>query len=97
MGYCVRSLFCYAVLCVLSSFVIISLGKRELVALLYSHVVVVALCLFLTVPWVGLQCVIVAFPGHTHLLFGGNHYYQSDSLTYTSLGPKTGSHYYSYT
>ena len=20
--------------------------------------------------WVGLQCVIVAFPGHTHLLFG---------------------------
>ena len=26
------------------------------------------LCLFLTVPWVGLQCVIVAFPGHTHLL-----------------------------
>ena len=27
-------LFCYAVLCVLSSFAIISLGKRELVALL---------------------------------------------------------------
>ena len=25
--------------------------------------------LFLTVPWVGLQCVIVAFPVHTHLLF----------------------------
>ena len=24
-------------------------------------------CLFLTVPWVGLQCVIVAFPGHTYL------------------------------
>ena len=23
--------------------------------------------LFLTVPWVGLQCVIVVFPGHTHL------------------------------
>ena len=22
------------------------------------------------VPWVGLQCVIVAFPAHTHLLFG---------------------------
>ena len=20
-------------------------------------------------PWVGLQCVIVAFPGHTHLIF----------------------------
>ena len=24
---------------------------------------------FLTVPWVGLQCVIVVFPDHTHLLF----------------------------
>ena len=27
------------------------------------------LWLFLTVPWVGLQCVIVEFPDHTHLLF----------------------------
>ena len=27
------------------------------------------LFLFLTVPWVGLQCVIVAFPAHTHLMF----------------------------
>ena len=26
-------------------------------------------CLFLLVPWVGLWCVIVAFPSHTHLLF----------------------------
>ena len=26
------------------------------------------LYLFLMVPWVGLQCVILAFPGHTHLL-----------------------------
>ena len=25
------------------------------------------LSLFLTVPWVALQCVIVAFPGHTYL------------------------------
>ena len=25
------------------------------------------LCLFITVPWVGLQYVIVVFPGHTHL------------------------------
>ena len=24
----------------------------------------VLLCLFLTVPWVGLQCLIEAFPGH---------------------------------
>ena len=28
-----------------------------------------ALWLFLTVLWVGLQCVIVVFPDHTHLLF----------------------------
>ena len=28
------------------------------------------MCLFLTVLWVGLQCMIVAFPGHTHLLIG---------------------------
>ena len=33
------------------------------------HVAVGALSLFLTIPWVGLQFVIVAFPGHTHLLF----------------------------
>ena len=28
------------------------------------------LFLFLTMPWVGLQSMIVAFPGHTHLRFG---------------------------
>ena len=28
-----------------------------------------ALCLFITVSWVGLQCAIVAFSGHTCLLF----------------------------
>ena len=34
VGFCfVRYLFCYAVLCVLYRFTIISLGKRELVAL----------------------------------------------------------------
>ena len=27
------------------------------------------LWILLTVPWVGLQCVIVFFPDHTHLLF----------------------------
>ena len=27
------------------------------------------LAVFLPVPWVGLQSVIVAFPGHTHFLF----------------------------
>ena len=33
LGFCVRSLFCCAGLCVLSSFAMISLGKRVLVAL----------------------------------------------------------------
>ena len=40
--------------------------KRQLVALLC--VTVVVQWLFLTVPWVGLQCVKVVFPGHTQLL-----------------------------
>ena len=30
------------------------------------------LWLFLTVPWVGLQCVIVVFPDHTHLHCGSS-------------------------
>ena len=61
------------IVCVLSSFAIISMGKRELVALLCLFslclVIVVVQWLFLTVPWVGLQCVILVFPDHTHLLF----------------------------
>ena len=32
-------------------------------------VTITVLWLFLTVPWVGLQCVIVVFPDHTHLFF----------------------------
>ena len=48
--------------------------KSKLVVLLalssLCHVAVIgALCLFLTVPWVGMQCVIVVFSGHTYLLF----------------------------
>ena len=65
-------LFWYALLCVLSSFAIILKRKTELVALLLLSngwlVTVNVLWLFLTVPWVGLQCVIVVFPDHTHLL-----------------------------
>ena len=53
------SLFCYALLCVHSSFAIILKRKRKLVALLYlSYIFRVTLnflWLFLTVPWVGLQ------------------------------------------
>ena len=36
------------------------------------HVAVCVPCLFLAVPLVGLQSVIVAFPGHTHLPFAPN-------------------------
>ena len=38
-GFCVRSLFCYTVLCVISSFAILMLVKRELVALLLLSIV----------------------------------------------------------
>ena len=44
---CVKSLFCFAIVCVLSSFAIIWLGKRELVALLLlcseCHVAVIVI------------------------------------------------------
>ena len=55
---------------VLSGLVIISQGKRGLVALLKlpSGCHVGGLCLFLAVPYVCLQRLSVAFPGHTHLL-----------------------------
>ena len=47
--------------------------KRKLVALLLlSYICVVSinvLWLFLAVPGVGLQCVIVVFTDHTHFLF----------------------------
>ena len=53
--------------------VIILTRKIELVALLLLSfgclVTVNVLRLFLTVPAVGLQFVIVVFPDHTHLLF----------------------------
>ena len=64
------SLFCYALLCVHSSFAFI-LKRKGLVALLLLSfmciVTVNVLWLFLTVPWVALQCVIVVFPDYTHL------------------------------
>ena len=49
------------------------MGKRELVALLYLssdvlRLLLHILLLFLTVLLVGLQCMIVVFPDHTHLI-----------------------------
>ena len=71
-GVLCLSLFCCTLLCALSSFAIILKRKREKVALLvlsYECLVTInVLWLFLTVPWVGLWCVIVVFPDHTHLL-----------------------------
>ena len=70
MGFCNCSMFCCALLCVHSSFAIISMGKRELVTLLClsSWYLVIVVWLFLTMPRVGLQFVIVVFPGQPHLL-----------------------------
>ena len=74
MGVLCLSLFCYELLCVHSSFAIIFKMKKKLVALLllsYRCMVTIhVLWLFLAVPWVGMQCVSVVFPDHTHLLFG---------------------------
>ena len=62
-------MFCCTLLYVPSSFAMI--GKRELDALLSlsSWCLVIVVWLFLVVPWVCLEFVIVVFPTHTHLLF----------------------------
>ena len=79
-GFCVLSLFWYTVLSVLSSFSITTMGKRELETLYFNCLVIVSVVwLFLTVPRVGLQCVIVVFPDHTHLFF--MFFYDIDNLT----------------
>ena len=71
MGVCNCSMFCCTLPYVHSSFAIILIRKRELVALLSlsSWCLVVVVRLFLAVPWVCLRFVIVVFPDHTHFLF----------------------------
>ena len=71
---CGSSVFFFVLLCITgvhSSFAIILKRKRKLVALLllsYRCIVTIdVLWLFLTVPWVGLQCDCV-IGDHTHLL-----------------------------
>ena len=82
------SLFCYALLCVHFSFAIILKRKRKLVALLLlsyrCFITINALWLFLTVPWVGMQYVIVVFPNHTYLLLASLH--TDQRLFYKSFG-----------
>ena len=64
-------MFYCTLLYVHSSFAIILMGKRELVALLSlsSWCLVMVVWLFLAVTWVCLLFLIVVFPDHTHLLF----------------------------
>ena len=64
-------MFCCTLLDVNSSFAIILIGKKELVASLglSSWCLMIVVLLFLAVPWVCLQFVIVVFPDHTHILF----------------------------
>ena len=71
MEICICSMFCCRLLYAPSSFAISLMGEREQVALLglSSWCLVVVVWLFLAVPWVCLQFVIVVFPHHTHLLF----------------------------
>ena len=57
---------------VLSSFAIILTRKREDNVLLYCFPTISVLWLFLMVPWIGLKCVIVVLPDHTHSLFMGH-------------------------
>ena len=79
VGALCLSLFCYALLCLHSSFAISFKRKRNIVVLLLLSYYYV-LWLFLTVPWVGLQCLIVVFPDHTGFVFymqytdGGQNY-----------------------
>ena len=68
VGFCNWSMFCCALLCVHSSFEIISMGSSELVALL-CFVCLPNVWLFLTMPRICLQFVIVVFPDHTHYYF----------------------------
>ena len=50
---------------------IVLMGKRELVALLSlsSWCLVIVVWIFLAMPWVCLQFLIVVFPDHTRVLF----------------------------
>ena len=71
MGVCNCSMFCCALLRVISSVAIILMGKRELNALLglSSWCLVMVERLFLAVPRGCLRFVIVVFPDHAHFLF----------------------------
>ena len=68
MGAFNCSMFCCTLLYVHSTFAIILVGKREMVALLSlsSWCIVFVVWLFLAVPRICLHFVIVVFPDHTN-------------------------------
>ena len=68
MGFCNCSMFCCDLLYAHSSFAIILMGKRQLIALLSlsSMCLMIVVWLFLAGLCVSLQFVIVVFPDHTH-------------------------------
>ena len=76
VGFCNCSMFCCALLCVHCSFAIISMWKRELVALLClsSWCLVIVKWLFLKIPRGCLQFVIVVFPDLTHYFWKKQQY-----------------------
>ena len=83
-------MFCCTSLYDLSSFAIILMGKRELVASLSlsSWCLVIVVWLFLAVQLVCLQFAIVILPDHTHLLFWGNRGKWHLFLANTDMGTK---------
>ena len=90
VGFCNCSMFCCALLgtthvLLQSSFAIILMGKREMVALLClsSWSLVIVVWLFLMMPRVCLRFVIVVFPDHTDsqmFLIDQTHYVASKTL-----------------
>ena len=68
VGFCNSSMFCCALLCVHTSFAIILMGRRELVALIFPLVSRYRCEALLHGPRVCLQFVIVVLSYHTHIL-----------------------------
>ena len=66
VGVLCLALFCCAVLSVLSSFTSLDEEERAGYFTFIVFLAVIVLWPFLTVLWVGLQCVIVVFLDHTH-------------------------------
>ena len=78
--YCLRYIPFFVGLCICLCFIMHYLAFQVFAIilkrlLLLSYICLVTanvLWLFLIVPWVGLQCVIVVFPDHTHFLSEDN-------------------------